>query len=79
MGTGAAVGACLVFGIVTGGWGLLACGVVGGLGGGWLGAKAGERIYYSRNSNVERGPLDSGILDVSELTVDMPANMCADP
>ena len=30
-GAGLATGACLVFGIATGGWGLLACGVIGGI------------------------------------------------
>jgi len=44
IGGGVGVGACLVFGIATGGWGLLACGVVGGVGG----SMAGEQLYYSK-------------------------------
>jgi hypothetical protein len=46
VGSGLAVAGCLVLGITTGGWGLLACGVVAGLGGGDVGQKAGERLYY---------------------------------
>lgn len=41
LGAGAGVGLCVAFGIVTSGWGLLACGAIGGLGGGY----AGGRIY----------------------------------
>jgi hypothetical protein len=76
LGTGAGVGACLVFGIATGGWGLLACGILGGVGGGFLGASIGDKVYYSRNTNVERRPLESGILDARELTSEMPLQMC---
>ena len=45
VGSGLGVGVCLAVGLVTSGWGLLACGLVGGVGGGY----AGERIYESRN------------------------------
>ncbi|QUL38971.1 hypothetical protein [Erythrobacter sp. JK5] len=38
LGAGAGVGICIVFGIATSGWGLLACGVVGGAAGGSAGA-----------------------------------------
>lgn len=43
LGAGAGVGLCLVFGIASGGWGLLACGAIGGLGG----SVAGGQIYRS--------------------------------
>ena len=33
LGSEAGVGLCMVFGIASGGWGLLACGLVGGVGG----------------------------------------------
>ena len=50
-GAGVGVGVCLVFGIATGGWGLLACGVVGGVGGGLVGSHIGgevaDGLYYS--------------------------------
>lgn len=59
LGGGAAVGLCLVFGIATSGWGLLACGVVGGGIGGYAGSSAGNQIYllkqeYVRNSDVAK-------------------------
>lgn len=76
IGAGFGVGACLVFGIATGGWGLLACGIVGGFGGGVLGASIGERVYYSRNPKVEQQPLASGVLDSRELTTTVPPQMC---
>lgn len=63
VGAGAGVGFCLVFGIATGGWGLLACGVVGGIGGGFAGSYAGNRIYYSRNSRVVRETESTGLID----------------
>lgn len=51
MGAGAGVGLCMIFGIASGGWGLLACGVVGGIGGGvagsYAGGKVADGIYYS--------------------------------
>lgn len=76
LGTSAAVGACLVFGIASGGWGLLACGVVGGLGGGILGAHVGERVYYSRNRSLEAQVARTGILRAGELSRHLPAEMC---
>jgi hypothetical protein len=76
IGTGAAVGACLVFGIATGGWGLLACGIVGGIGGGLAGAELGDRIYYSRNRVVEDQALRTGILNAIELSSQPPPAMC---
>ncbi len=51
LGAGAGVGICMIFGIASGGWGLLACGVIGGLGGGIAGSHAGgwvaDGLYYS--------------------------------
>jgi len=75
----AAVGACLVFGIASGGWGLLACGVVGGIGGGLAGSYAGDRLYYSNNKQVEESVQATGILDSSELSWSMPPQMCIAP
>lgn len=49
IGTGLAVGACIAFGVATAGWGLLACGVVGGLAGGIGGSYLGDKIYYQRH------------------------------
>ena len=51
---------CIAFGITTSGWGLLACGVIGGAGGGYLGSKAGNKIYllkqeYIKTSNMNKG------------------------
>jgi hypothetical protein len=57
VGGGLGVGLCIAFGIATSGWGLLACGVVGGGAGGLLGAEAGSKVYlvkdeYMRNSTI---------------------------
>ncbi len=57
VGGGTAVGLCILFGIATSGWGLLACGVIGGGAGGIAGAEAGSRIYllkeeYIQNSDI---------------------------
>jgi uncharacterized protein YcfJ len=41
-GASAVAGLCLAIGIPTGGLGMLACGVVGALSGGYIGGKAGE-------------------------------------
>jgi hypothetical protein len=76
VGTSAAVGACLVFGIATGGWGLLACGILGGLGGGLAGAEIGERIYYSKNRVVEDQLIRTGVLNSIELSSQPPPAMC---
>lgn len=60
IGAGAALGACMIFGIVSGGWGLLACGVVGGMAGGLLGTRAGggvvDGIYYAAGNAITRHP-----------------------
>lgn len=72
-GSSLAVGLCLVFGVGTGGWGLLACGALGGIGGGALGSYLGGKTYYSSRGNeimtqAERG----GIIDVSLLEEEIP-------
>ena len=56
-GGGTAVGLCILFGVATGGWGLLACGVVGGGLGGYAGSELGNQIYlykedYVKNSEI---------------------------
>lgn len=52
-GASALIGACMIFGVATGGWGLLACGAIGGAAGGLLGeAAAGhlmDGIYYGKS------------------------------
>ena len=70
LGAGAGVGICMIFGIASGGWGLLACGVIGGLGGGVAGSYAGGKIadglYYS-DANT---PADQ----IGQVTVEIPFN-----
>lgn len=63
-GSGLAVGACMVFGVATGGWGLLACGLVGGLAGGFVGSDAGERLFYLDRETPVR---DGFVLGAREL------------
>lgn len=55
VGGGIGVGLCILFGIATAGWGLLACGVVGGGVGGIIGTASGNKVFlfkeeYIRNS-----------------------------
>jgi hypothetical protein len=75
-GTGLAVGVCLVFGIATGGWGLLACGAIGGIAGGLAGSQLGNRIFYSKMPKVETLLVNVGKLDFGSLAPDPPVNMC---
>ena len=65
LGAGAGVGACLLFGIATGGWGLLACGIVGGAVGGAGGALLGEQIYYAVGDDAVEQVDATGLLDPS--------------
>lgn len=76
VGSGVAVTACLVFGIATGGWGLLACGVVGGIAGGAAGATAANRLYYSTNAWIENDVLNTGVVPASTLVASPPPSMC---
>lgn len=46
-----------VGGIATSGWGLLACGVIGGGGGGILGSSAGDKIYTLKEEYINRSPI----------------------
>jgi hypothetical protein len=75
-GAGLATGACLVFGIATAGWGLLACGVIGGIAGGIGGSYAGNRVYYARRPNIETEVLLDGEIEWVDLAPEPPANMC---
>ncbi len=81
LGAGAAVGICLVFGIASGGWGLLACGVVGGIGGGVIGSELGgsasDRLFYSDDSTSPHA-MGEVIIEVPEnrIYTRPPANMC---
>ena len=84
IGAGAGVGICLVFGTASGGWGLLACGVVGGLVGGVGGSMAGgaiaDGIYYSDASTPEHLMGEVVIeIPVSHLYAEPPPNMCVPP
>jgi len=70
LGAGAGVGICLVFGIATSGWGLLACGVVGGLGGGIIGSHAGGAVADGIYFTDAHTPEDQ----LGFITVEIPAN-----
>jgi hypothetical protein len=72
LGSGAGVGLCLVFGIASGGWGLLACGIVGGLAGGAGGAYAGGKLYYSQNRSVEHTVSGRDAMSTGELLERVP-------
>lgn len=74
-----AASACLIFGIASGGWGLLACGILGGLGGDVVGTYAGNRLYYSRNPRIEQKIESAGVVDAAELTPYPPPAMCLVP
>ncbi len=54
IGGGAGVGICIAFGIATSGWGLLACGVVGGGAGGLLGAEVGNKVYLVKEEYMNK-------------------------
>lgn len=76
IGSGAAVGLCLVFGIATSGWGLLACGAVGGVGGGIGGAYVGNRVYFSTNKRLEAEVQREGVVPAQTLTPVLPSTLC---
>lgn len=68
VGGGFAVGACIVFGVATSGWGLLACGVIGGGVGGLVGGSAANNVYrlkedYMQNSKISKDGFDVFTLD----------------
>ena len=42
-----------MFGIATSGWGLLACGVVGGGLGGFAGAEAGGKVFLMKDEYIK--------------------------
>jgi hypothetical protein len=48
LGAEVGIGLCLVFGVVSGGWGLLACGLVGGAAGGYL----TDRVIYPAHTQA---------------------------
>lgn len=79
LGSGIAVGVCLAFGVVTGGWGLLACGAIGGLAGGIGGDWIGDKIYFSRHPNIEGKIERSGIVTSEDLSDTLPGGMCLAP
>jgi len=58
LGGGSAVGLCILFGIATSGWGLLACGVVGGGLGGLAGSSVGNKVFLIKGQYIK----DSKIL-----------------
>ncbi len=65
-GAGLGVGACILFGIATSGWGLLACGVVGGVGGGVAGSYAGGKTADLLYSDVEVGGTQDVIIEIPQ-------------
>jgi hypothetical protein len=81
LGASAAVGACLVFGVATGGWGLLACGIVGGaaggLGGSMIGGAITDGIYYSDDA-TPADQLGNVIIEIpaSRVYSSPPSLMC---
>ncbi len=68
LGARLAIGGCIVFGIATSGWGLLACGVVGGAGGGLLGAAAGDATADGL------GFSDIGDDEIQDVVIEIPAD-----
>jgi len=62
MAGGAGVGLCILLGIATSGWGLLACGVIGGGVGGVLGAEAeaGEKLYLYKEEYISNSGINDG-------------------
>ena len=71
-GAGLAMGVCLVFGVASGGWGMLACAAIGGIGGGAAGTYAGNRVYYSRRQDFG----NAGVVDAADLVEELPGGMC---
>ncbi|MCP3927644.1 MAG: hypothetical protein GY705_00910 [Bacteroidetes bacterium] len=65
--TSATVGVCMIFGILTGGWGLLAVGIIAGTGGGILGGYLGEKTYHYVGPNVITGTAKNGVIRAREL------------
>jgi hypothetical protein len=57
-----AVAAVAVFGIVTGGWGLLAVGLLAGAAGGLAGSWAGDKIYYSTHPDLQHVADTTGLV-----------------
>ena len=84
LGAGAGVTICLIFGIGTGGWGLLACGVVGGLtggvGGSMIGGSATDAIFYSDVSTPDH-LMGQVVVEVpaSQVYTAPPPAMCIAP
>lgn len=81
LGAGAGIGICLLFGIASGGWGLLACGAIGGIAGGVGGSKIGgvlsDGIYYSDVSIPHQLTNDVVIeIPVDQIYSQPPENMC---
>lgn len=64
LGSGLGVGVCIAFGVATSGWGLLACGLIGGVTGGYAGGAA----YRSMNpqETVRQIQLD-GMVDTQRV------------
>jgi hypothetical protein len=57
-----AVAAVAVFGLVTGGWGLLAVGLLAGAAGGLAGTWAGDKIYYSTHPDLQHVADTTGLV-----------------
>ncbi len=84
LGAGAGVAACIIFGIATSGWGLLACGLVGGVGGGVAGSYAGREIadgiYYS-DADTPADMMGEISIEIpyEQLYPELPPHMCMKP
>jgi len=60
LGSAAAVGLVIGFGVVTGGWGLIAVGLIGGAAGGAIGEYGVERVLFSHDSAAVESQLHAG-------------------
>jgi hypothetical protein len=67
-GAGGAAAACLAFGVATGGWGLLACAAVGGIGGGLTGTYAGNQLYYPANPAIDEKARETGLIEATDTS-----------
>ncbi len=77
--TSATVGICMIFGILSGGWGLLAVGIIAGAGGSIIGGYLGEKTYQHVGSNVVTETMKKGVIlsrDLVRPNWDAPPMRC---
>jgi len=66
---GEALGSALAVGVVTGGWGLVAVGLIGGVAGGAVGEHLAARLLFSQDSEAApRGLARHGYIARASLT-----------